>query len=90
MKNSSHMYTSERVISFSMTWYPLSWAMVTTESLVIPSSTPEANGGVNSLPFLTMKMFSPGPSATVPLVLSIRHSSAPSWVASILARMEFT
>ncbi|OPX58877.1 MAG: hypothetical protein A4E29_01454 [Methanomassiliicoccales archaeon PtaB.Bin134] len=90
MKTSSAMYSSERVMSFSTTSTPMSLARVMTQSLVMPSRIPADTGGVSSRPPFTMKTFSPVPSATVPLALSMSASSQPCWMASSLAMTEFT
>ena len=62
-KASSAVYISSRVRFFSITSMPRSFAMVITESRVIPSSALESDG-VNNLPFFTINIFSPEPSHT--------------------------
>ena len=64
MKNaSSAIYTSSLVNRSSLTVYTISPAMVIIDSRVMPSSI-EVSGVVFMTPFLTMKTFSPVPSAT--------------------------
>ena len=62
---SSAVYTSSRVIFFSITSTFRSFAIVITVSLVIPSKA-LLKVGVYNFPCLTIKIFSPVPSAIKP------------------------
>ena len=62
-------------MSASSTTYPRSCAIWITLSRVMPGRIEVESGGVTILPFLTTKMFSPGPSATNPLSVSRIPSS---------------
>ena len=54
-----------------------SLAILITVSLVIPSKISSLGGGVTSFPFLTIKIFSPGPSQIYPLSVKNIASSKP-------------
>jgi len=66
-KISSEIINSLLVMSLSRKSISKSFAILITASRVIPSSADDANVGVANLPFLTMKIFSPGASLTFPL-----------------------
>src|SRR5580698_5081258 len=65
--------------------------MDSTDCWVMPHRAPESDvGGVISRPLLTMKMFSPVHSLTLPSGASRMASSYPAFSASTLASDEFT
>ncbi len=86
---SSAKYNSSFDISRISVIILSSLANLNTVSRVIPSNAPEAVGGVIKTLFLTIKIFSPLASTTIPSVFSMRASSNPAFIASILAKAEF-
>ncbi len=69
------MNSSSRVKSVRWNSIPSSLTIWMTLSRVMPRRIPELAGGVLTTPFFTRKMFSPGPSATMPAELSRIASS---------------
>ncbi len=84
-KTSSALNSWYGVMLDSVTSAPSFVASLAVTWAVIPGNAPLQTGGVNSLPFLTMKMFSPTPSATKPFLSRHMASSAPAELASIFA-----
>ena len=73
-KHSSALYSSSRVIGCSTTSMPLSRAIRTTASRVMPSRI-VPRGGVFRVPSRTRNTFSPRASLTRPVVSSMMASS---------------
>ena len=90
VKNASSAVNSMNGVRLvTVSFIPSFAASSATTSAVMPARAPVEVGGVKISPFLTMKMFSPTPSAMQPLLSRQMASSTPHAFASIFARTLF-